>query len=245
MNKEIRISVVTAAFNAEDDIKGLIESLANQSDQNFEWVVADGGSVDNTVSILESVKNLRVKIVSGPDFGIYDALNKAIKDADCDYYIVAGADDRFDKNAIANFRSEAMNDEDIVAANVKAGGALQTPRRKKPAWLVSQKKYISSHSLGTMIKKNLHERYGYYSRRFPIAADQKFLMDVCFKGKCKVRNCNFISGQFSQAGVSSTDLLGTITEFYRVQVELGMNKLVQLALMVYKIIFIAYRNDKK
>ena len=68
-----KISIITAVYNAENHIQDLIESLRQQGDSNFEWVVVDGLSTDNTLEILKKIDDLNVKIISEADFGIYDA----------------------------------------------------------------------------------------------------------------------------------------------------------------------------
>ncbi|OYV85676.1 MAG: hypothetical protein B7Z63_05145 [Ignavibacteriae bacterium 37-53-5] len=89
--KQPTISVVTATWNAAQHLPGLITSLQGQTDKEFEWVVADGASDDGTLELLRSVTGLNIVISSQQDFGIYDALNRAIRIASGDYYIVCGA----------------------------------------------------------------------------------------------------------------------------------------------------------
>ena len=89
------VSILTPTFNSAVLLPRLVESLLCQTDQDFEWVVQDGGSDDNTLSILyeaqSSMRNL--KINSCKDFGIYDALNKALRASSGVYYLVVGSDD--------------------------------------------------------------------------------------------------------------------------------------------------------
>jgi len=235
------ISVITATFNSENCLPNLIMSLINQTDKNFTWIVSDGGSNDSTLEIVRSVVGIDVVLLSSKDFGIYDALNKAIEVCDSDYYVVAGSDDVFKLDAIAVYRESLCTTPDIVAAWVEKNGKLMTPKHNKPASLVSQKKYIAAHSVGTLIKTELHKRVGLYSKKYPIAADQLFIMKACFVENVDVAECRRVVGVFGTSGVSSTDLVGSITEFYRVQLDVGMNRFTQLCIMIYKILFIAYR----
>jgi glycosyltransferase involved in cell wall biosynthesis len=70
----MQISIITATFNAASHLPDLVSCLRNQTYKNFEWVVADGGSTDDTLNILRTTKDLNVVLSSQPDFGIYDAL---------------------------------------------------------------------------------------------------------------------------------------------------------------------------
>ena len=65
-----KISIITAVFNAENHINHLIESLRQQIDPNFEWVVVDGLSTDSTLEVLKKIDDLNIKIISEADFGI-------------------------------------------------------------------------------------------------------------------------------------------------------------------------------
>lgn len=229
------ISIITATFNEELNLPGLITSLRDQTDQDFEWVVADGGSSDSTLSLLKSAHGLHVTVLSRPDFGIYDALNRAIRHVSSEYYLVLGADDRLFADAIERFREATLfSDADFVTAEVVSEGLVLKVREGR------QRRFginglISAHSVGTLIRKSLHERFGYYSRKFPIAADQLFVMQA-FAGGATRRICDFRSGKFGCSGVSSEDVVGMSTEFYRVQLLLGANGWFQLALLMARLL---------
>lgn len=229
------ISVVTATFNAVAYLPKLIESLRNQTDKNFQWVVADGQSTDGTLELLQSVQNLDLVVLSQEDFGIYDALNRAIKAATGQYYIVCGADDFFDGDAIANFKQAILGSgADVITAKVRYAGRYLEPKSKAP-WLWGHFAYISSHTLGTAINKTLHETYGYYSRKYPIAADQLFIMRALDGGASSCAE-DFIVGEVGNEGVSSVDRVGNATEVYRVQLALGRSWIAQTLLLLCRLL---------
>jgi len=230
-----RISVVTATYNAGDVLPGLIESLREQSDTDFEWVVADGASTDGTLAMLQEATDIALVMTSQADFGIYDALNRAIGMASGEFYIVAGADDRFAPDAISSFRAAIESgDVDIVAARVSYAGRSMAVS-PIPAWLLGHVAYIASHSLGTAFRKDLHLRHGMYSRKFPIAADQLFVMRSC-EGGARRKVCDFIAGEHGDAGVSSLDRAGNATEVFRVQLMLGRSRFVQTILLLLRLL---------
>lgn len=213
------ISIITVTYNAAQALPGLIESLAVQTDRDFEWVVVDGASNDATVEIIKSAGSVVSKWISEPDCGIYDAMNKAIKMASGEYYLVCGADDQLFPNAIAEYRKVARETSaDIVTAFVKTNNGVQRPLRGKP-WLFGHLAFVSQHSVGTLIKRSLHQEYGYYSKRFPIAADQYFLKRVCMSPNNRVQIGDFLAGHYSTDGISGTDILATLSDFCRVQIE--------------------------
>jgi len=231
----VPFSVVTATCNAVEHLPNLIESLREQTDRDFEWVVADGASDDGTLELLNTITDLNITISSQPDFGIYDALNRAIRMSSGEYYIVAGADDIFDIDAISNFRRAIdKSSADIVVANARYRHRPVNVR-KGPAWLFGHVALIASHTLATAFKKDLHRLYGFYSNKFPIAADQLFVMQVC-KGGASCYESDFVAGEIGCEGVSSVDQAGNATEVYRVQRMLGRSRVVQILLLVLRLL---------
>lgn len=234
-DRPISISVVTATFNAAEHLPALIKSLQAQTDKDFEWVVADGASSDGTLGLLQSVSDIKITISSQPDFGIYDALNRAIKLSAGDYYIVAGGDDFFYSDAIANFRKVIQSSNaDVVAAKAMYGDKCMRVK-SGPSWLFGQFSFISAHTLATAFRKKLHQTYGYYSRLYPIAADQFFVIRSCVGG-AKCQDADFLAGEIGKSGVSSTDLVGNATEVFRVQVELGRSIVIQTLLLLLRLV---------
>lgn len=228
------ISVITATFNAAKVLPSLIESLRAQSDRGFEWIVMDGASTDGTVDILRNAGDVVSRWISEPDFGIYDALNKAVKLSTGEYYLVVGADDTLSPDAIRDFFAAAeVSKADIVTALVKAGGRIHQVRRG-PSWLFGQFAYVAAHAVGTLFRRKLHERFGYYSRRYPIAADALFIKKAC-QGGATIYEADFVAGEFGQGGTSSVDVAGSLSEFFRVQLETE-SKFPQLALYALRLI---------
>lgn len=226
------ISIITATLNAEDKIIPTIKSLENQTDKNFEWIISDGASIDNTVNIIKAVKNLNIKIISEPDFGLYDAINKAIKISCGDYYLVLGAGDLLEPNAIELYRKGACcTKASILSARVYMGKKVKSPNRGKP-WLFSAGAYISAHSVGTLIKKSLHDQLGYYSHRFPLGADYLFIKTAIQNGY-KFHACDFIAGEFILGGISSTDKISILCDTLRLQIETGENLILILQILIF------------
>ena len=213
------ISIITVTFNARGQLQGLIESLRAQTDQNFEWVVVDGASTDGTVDMIKSAGGVVSHWISEPDCGIYDAMNKALKLASGQYYLVCGADDRLFPNAVADYRRAASQaSADIVSACVEANAGIVRPLRGQ-SWRRGQSAFVSHHSVGTLIRTGLHQEFGFYSHRFPIVADQYFLKRACMSPSVRLVPADFVAGYYATEGVSGSDVPGTMAEFFRVQLE--------------------------
>lgn len=225
---EYKISVITAVYNSQSVIERLIHSLRSQTYKNFEWIVVDGASTDKTLEILNNIKDLNIVIISEPDFGIYDALNKGIKKSSGEYYLVLGADDKLFESALEIYSKNIRNNIDIISANILNNNRIISPNIG-PAWRSGMFHWISQHSVGTLIRKALHDQYGYYSSKFPIAADQLFIKS-CAINRARFLSVNDIVGEFGSNGVSSTDKIGGLSEFYRIQIMTGENILIQTIL---------------
>ncbi|MFB9844056.1 glycosyltransferase [Mucilaginibacter ginsenosidivorans] len=91
--QNLKISVVTVVFDAQNTIEKCLGSVARQKFNNIEHIVIDGGSTDNTVHIIKKYSNSVHIFVSEPDEGIYDAMNKGIKLATGDIIGALNADD--------------------------------------------------------------------------------------------------------------------------------------------------------
>lgn len=235
---DVKLSIITATYNAAEHLPRLIESLLAQTDQDFEWVVADGASTDGTLELLEQVrpKFKRLIVDSRPDFGIYDALNRAVKLASGDYYVVLGADDIFYKNAIDQFKSGcAENPADFVSAAVKISGGIRRYRSPRWVWLFGPNAVISSHAVGTAIKRGIHDKFGFYDLSYRIYADSAFMLK-CFSSGCRVANVPFLAGEFCAEGVSNNNKLISFTEQFRAQITIGASALLQGILLVLRIV---------
>ena len=198
-------------------------------------MVADGASDDGTLELLRSDTGLNIVISSQPDFGIYDALNRAIKISSGEYYIVAGGDDIFYADAIENYRAAILQSHaDIIAASSKLA-SKQLSVKRGPSWIFGQASFIAGHTLATAFKKDLHQAFGEYSRKYPIASDQLFVLSAC-KGGASRHEAGFVAGETCEEGVSSIDRIGGATEVFRVQLSIGNSFLIQFILLILRIL---------
>ena len=92
----MKVSIVTATYNAAHTLRDTIESVLAQDYGDIEYIVVDGASTDGTLALLHSYESRfdgRMRWVSEPDKGIYDAMNKGVKMATGDWIYFLGCDD--------------------------------------------------------------------------------------------------------------------------------------------------------
>jgi glycosyltransferase involved in cell wall biosynthesis len=126
------ISVVTVVFNSEELIADTIESVINQSYENVEYIVIDGGSTDQTVSIIQSYEESIDYWVSESDRGIYDAMNKSAYLCHGEWINFMNAGDQFhDKNTLSSLKGD-LNNNDVVygATLLRKNGAHRLIKTK-------------------------------------------------------------------------------------------------------------------
>ena len=231
------ISIITATFNAQDLISNLIISLSNQTDNRFEWIVVDGKSTDNTINILRNVRDIDITFISEKDNGIYDAINKGIKLAKYDYYLVCGSDDYLFSQTIENFNILLCKPSyyDFYATSFKINNKIFYPV-KNLSWLYGMRGMSSCHSVALLINKKLHCQFGYYDLLFPIFADQLFVQNAVINGS-SIMHCKYIiSGIYSTNGMSSKDSFDKQYEFFKMQLFLNRNFFIQYILYFTRIL---------
>jgi glycosyltransferase involved in cell wall biosynthesis len=196
------VSVITAAWNALDGLKVTVASVAEQTRQDVEHVIVDGGSTDGTPEWLESLGG-RVQWVSEPDEGIADALNKAVAMARGEYVLALHAQDTFlDRDSLACAFPYLSGGEDIVSFDV----VFETARGERR--LVSRGlsprlalKTTIPHQ-GAFCRLDLFSRLGPFDSSFRIAMDYEFFLRAR-RSNASVRVVPETLSRMPDTGVSS------------------------------------------
>lgn len=178
------ISIITSTLNSGEHIGDLAESLQAQNYKDFEWIIVDGKSSDQTLSIIEKNRKIVSALISEPDSGIYEAWNKGIKLAQGDWICFIGADDFFvDANALAEISSSL---EGVYPQHRIGYRALSLVNKKGvplyelgDPWSTARKNFRDSMNLphpGLMHHKTLFKEFGVFDTSFKIAGDYEFLL---------------------------------------------------------------------
>jgi glycosyltransferase involved in cell wall biosynthesis len=107
-------SIITVTYNAEATIEVTMHSVQQQTYQNIEHLIIDGASKDNTLYIIEKNKDAKTKVVSEPDKGLYDAMNKGIRLATGTYLCFLNAGDAFHENDTLEKMVQVASSADIL-----------------------------------------------------------------------------------------------------------------------------------
>src|SRR5208283_2156081 len=106
----MKITIVTVCCNSAATIRDTLESVAAQSHKNVEHIIIDGGSTDGTLAVIHGWKKHPVRLVSEPDRGIYDAMNKGIKLATGDIIGILNSDDIYPNNLVVESVVNKINE---------------------------------------------------------------------------------------------------------------------------------------
>ncbi|MAJ44713.1 MAG: glycosyl transferase [Candidatus Marinimicrobia bacterium] len=189
----MRISIVTAAFNSSKTIRTTLESVANQSWPNIEHIIIDGGSSDNTLSIVSEFQHVS-KVISEKDKGIYDAMNKGIKNASGKVIGFLNSDDWFANDFVIDEIARNFEGTDIDAVY----GDLEfvkneddnNPRRM---WISEEYKdnffskgWVPPHPT-FYAKLSIYEKFGLFNANLKFAADFDVMCRLIAKEKINTK----------------------------------------------------------
>jgi glycosyltransferase involved in cell wall biosynthesis len=180
----VKISVITASLNRKQFIRAAIESVLAQKFSDFEHWIIDGGSTDGTLDLLKEYPHLRV--VSGPDNGVYDAWNKGISCAAGDVIAFLNSDDVYPEGVF-----EAVADLFAKSSALVASGGAEIFQRLESGKEVQMHRYVDpgryhlslqNVTLGLPIinarffRKIIFAQIGPFDLRYPVASDRHFLI---------------------------------------------------------------------
>jgi glycosyltransferase involved in cell wall biosynthesis len=174
----MQISIITAVYNRCTTIGEALDSLHAQRHGAFEHVIVDGGSTDGTLELLRERARPGAVILSGPDAGIYDALNKGLARATGEVVGLLHSDDMFADAEVLTRVAEAFTGDDVLAVY----GDLHYVSRGTPTRVVRHWRSGEFHPgrlrYGWMpphpalfVRRSVVERFGGYDTSFRIAGD--------------------------------------------------------------------------
>lgn len=194
------ISIIIATYNSAVTISTALESVCKQSLQNWECIIVDGLSSDNTLQIVADYekKDSRFRHLSGKDSGVFDALNKGVKIAKGEWIYVLGSDDELTVDGLSILVA-AMDDDSSVgygdAIALYPDGKTRKIRTKPLSYI----KYnmVTSHQ-AMIVRKSVMEEFGYFDLRFKLCADFDLFQKIYLNG----RNFKYVKASIAYYGMS-------------------------------------------
>ena len=227
MKNNFKISIITVTKNSENFLEENIKSLSNQTHKNFEHIIVDGNSTDNTIEIIKKNSDKIYKWISEPDDGLYYAMNKGIKLSTGHIIGILNSDDLYYPNAleIVNRYFSIDDNLDFLFGTVEKHKLMYGYFPKKIKWTFG---FYTSHSVGFFIRKNSQSRLGHYDTQYKYSADYDLFYRMIVKKKMTGVSTkkNEIMGKFRQGGISSKiKYLDFLKENNKIRINNGQNKI--------------------
>ncbi len=218
------LSIITICYNIKDEIERTCKSIVNQTWQDFEWIVVDGGSTDGTVDILKKYQKKMSVLISEPDKGIYNAMNKGIKLAKGKWLNFMNGGDCFaTKDVLEKVFKNKDYDADVLYGDMRIVKNCKEIRVNHYPDKVS-KQYFRNGRIGhqaAFIKYDLFRQYGLYNEKYRIASDwEKWI--VFTEHERVFKHLNMIICDFDGTGIGSNgsalnnqEIASVWADFYR------------------------------
>ncbi|WP_051624154.1 glycosyltransferase family 2 protein [Clostridium akagii] len=205
-----KISIVTVTFNCKDNIEATIQSVINQTYNDFEYVIVDGISKDGTLEIIKKFceNDKRINYISENDNGIYDAMNKGISITTGDYIIFLNAGDLLNDDYVLEEISNYCNNiNDVIFGNITIYNKNTSYKKVINNNIFEEninlirKKMICHQAL--ICKRELFYQLGKFNLKYKIAADYEWLVN-CYINNKKFHYISIIISKYDDDGVSSS-----------------------------------------
>ena len=237
----LKISIITAVYNNRTTIEDAILSVASQTYQPIEYIVIDGNSNDGTKAILDKYRNKISILVSEPDTGIYNALNKGLKLATGDVIGLLHSDDIFASNDVVEriintFETEhpdgVYGDLQYVAKDNTENvfrywqSAVFYPKMLRRGWMPPHPTLFLS--------KDIITKTGNYNERYRIAADYDFMLRTLSQPNARFEYIQKTITKMRTGGASNRSIKNIIFKMWEDYLILRRNKIGGMVALLYK-----------
>ena len=243
MEKNYKISIITVTKNSEKFLEDCILSVHNQSYKNYEHIIIDGNSTDNTVNIIKKHEEKIAYWTSESDEGLYDAMNKGIKKSTGDIIGILNSDDIYYDQALKIVNNYFNKNEnlDFLFGSVYKYKLMHGYNPHKIRWSFG---FYTTHSVGFFIKRESQLKVGFYNLKYKNSSDYDlfYRMILKFKMKGLATKKDEIFGEFRKGGFSSKfTYLEFLKENTQIRIDNGQN-----IILVYIIFLIRFiKNIRK
>lgn len=205
----LKLSIITINFNNDTGLLKTIESVINQTYVEFEYIIIDGGSTDNSV---ETIKKYADKInfwVSENDKGIYNAMNNGILHSKGEYCLFLNSGDWLcNEDVLKEVFSNTLTEDIVYGHQLKEVNGKLIEDVCLDIHYYSFKTLKDSHMphQSTFIKRSLFiDKIGLYEEKYSIISDWAFVMLAIFKYDCTIRRIDSFISVYDTMGISSIE----------------------------------------
>lgn len=221
-----KITLITITYNSEKTVRDTFKSVRRQNYPNLEYILVDGGSKDSTLKIAEEYSDIITTIISEPDKGISDAMNKGIRRASGDLIGIIHSDDMLEEHALDTLAEKWDGISDVYYGHLivcAEDGRLMHQLRANNDLSGLRYGFCLLHP-STFVTKSAYDRYGTFDIELKCAMDYDLLLRFYTRG-AKFR---FIDKNLAIYRVGGTNMKmrkRTIDEVCEISIRHGGNKL--------------------
>jgi glycosyltransferase involved in cell wall biosynthesis len=224
--QDMKFSIITSTLNSANTICLSVASVNGQTYPDIEHIIIDGASTDNTLEKIHSEPNRIAKVISEPDGGIYEAINKGILNSTGDIIGILHSDDVFGSDTIMEEIGNrfVQNSADIVYGDLVYVSSKDNNRiirlwKSKPfERSLITKGWMPPHPT-MFIKRDVFLKYGLYDLRYRISSDYDLILRLMKEEKLKFDYLPDVVTRMRLGGVSNNrldNILQKSTEDYRI-----------------------------
>lgn len=220
----MKLSIIIPTFNSSRTLRRTLDSIFSQTFRDYEVLVMDGASSDDTVKIAESYGDSRIKVFSEPDKGIYDAMNKGVAKSKGEWLYFLGSDDWLLGNSVLKtvFETENIDGYDVVYGDADCSKGFL---RGRGEWVMNDLDFNRCHQ-AIFYKRIFLVKVGGYDIRYRIVADYDLNLKWFLNDKYKHKYIDLIVAHFSDGGVSSNQYDDAFSkDFERIVLSRGIKKM--------------------
>lgn len=241
-----KITIITVVFNGIKQLKETIESVLNQTSQDFEYLIVDGGSTDGSIELIKTYEHQLKFWISEKDDGIYDAMNKGVKRASGNWVCFLNCGDVFVNHSCLDSVSSGLSlhqSPDVLYGDILVYSSDKTPITRIAEDPHNAHKMYFCHQ-SAFVKTTLLRQYP-FDLSYPMSADFKFFK-ICYRLKCRMVHLKQPLVLYDRNGISNTSRNEGIKENIRVVKEMdsGLDKFIFLT-RLYFVIYWRIINGKK
>ncbi len=199
------ISIITINLNNASGLEASVKSVIHQTFKNFEFIIIDGASKDESLKVIDAYKIHFAYTISEKDNGIYEAMNKGIRAAKGNYLLFLNSGDCLIDEQVLMKMSPYLNDLDIISGDIKIEDKLGHIRDCSSHEQISLDFFlnISLYHQATFISKKLFYNFGFYNEGFKLVGDYEFFIRVFFKHNASYLHIPFFIAFFKEDGMSN------------------------------------------
>ncbi len=203
----MKLSIVTINLNNANGLEKTLNSINKQSDQNYELIVIDGDSRDNSIEVAKNYNKIITKQITERDKGIFYAQNKGFRHSTGEYILFLNSGDLLEDNFIIQKFNATNENGDLLIGDIIFDLGKIKWRRFYSSKLNEVFFYLESlpHS-STFIKRGILEIVGGYNLEYKVVADYDFFINSIINHKCSYSFLHFPISIFNKEGISSNEL---------------------------------------